>query len=254
VRRRRFLLSITCCLILTACTIPPLRDEIEVGRDRYAIFVAGGGRAGGDLYAIRAEGGAAFPLTYTNVGEMLPALSPDGFAVAFLRSASLRDSTPGTVWVMNLLNGADREIALPKGAGRPRRVGWSRDGARVVVETATGLFESGTPATPAPPRPVPAEQRVDAESSLAVLLGSPSFTRVMPCDEAGALCVRGRDGPPALLARHAKDPLRWGADSVAYFVGPELEIRPLGPGRVRRLAWSTAPRNPRQMTMFDGGR
>jgi len=254
VPHRRFPHSTICCLLLTACTIPPLRDEIEVGRDRYAIFVAGGGRAGGDLYAIRAEGGAALPLTYTNVGEMLPALSPDGFAVAFLRGASLRDSTPGTVWVMNLLNGADREITLPKSAGRPRRVGWSHDGARVVVETATGLFESGTPAAPAPPRPVPPEQRADAESSLAVLLGSPSFTRVVPCDEAGALCVRGRAGLPALLARHARDPVRWGTDSVAYFVGSALEIRPLGPGRTRRLTWSAAPRNPRQMTMFDGRR
>ncbi|MGH7534557.1 MAG: hypothetical protein ACREMG_03125, partial [Gemmatimonadales bacterium] len=71
---------------------------------------------------------------------------------------------------------------------------------------------------------------------------------------AGALCVRGRAGLPALLARHARDPVRWGTDSVAYFVGSALEIRPLGPGRTRRLTWSAAPRNPRQMTMFDGRR
>src|SRR5204863_9272463 len=67
-------------LALLACegTLPPLRGQMEVGRDAYAVVVAGKGIAGGDLYAVRTEGGVAVPITFTNVGEMRPALSPDG--------------------------------------------------------------------------------------------------------------------------------------------------------------------------------
>ena len=93
------------------------------------MFVGGSG-VSGDLYAVRADGGPAFPLTYTPVAELAPALAPDGADLAFLRGQSLRDSTPATVWVMNLLNGAERELRLPKDAGTPERVGWSRTAPR----------------------------------------------------------------------------------------------------------------------------
>src|SRR3954470_13286733 len=68
---------------LLACegTLPTLRGQMEVGRDAYAVFVAGTAVAGGDLYAVRTEGGVAVPITFTNVGEMRPVLSPDGGAV-----------------------------------------------------------------------------------------------------------------------------------------------------------------------------
>ena len=56
---------------------------------------------------------------------------------------------------------------------------------------------------------------------------------------------------PGLLARGARDPLAWGTDSVAYFVGEEVEIRPLGAGRSRRLEIESPPA-PRQMTAFMG--
>jgi len=94
---------------------------------------------------------------------------------------------------------------------------------------------------------------VKAESSLAVLLGDPVFARVVPCDSAADLCVRGDSGS-ALLAHGAHDPVRWGRDSVAFFVENEVEIRPLGPGRPRRLVWSKAPERPREMTFFQGQR
>src|SRR3954463_839369 len=89
--------------LLAACegTLPPLRGKAEVGRDPYAVFV-GGSRLSSDLYAVRGDGGSVIPLTYTPVAELAPAMAPDGGMVAFLRGRSIRDSTPATVWVLNL--------------------------------------------------------------------------------------------------------------------------------------------------------
>jgi hypothetical protein len=239
---------------LAACSgsLPPLRGQMEVGRDGYAVFVAGGAAAGGDLYAVRTEGGAIVPITFSAVGEMRPALSPDGAMVAFLRGASLRDSTPGSVWVMNLLSGAEREVELPRGAGVPRQVGWSPDGRSLVVAAGDGLYRASAPPAPLDARPVPAAGRAAAESALAVLLGRPAFARAVPCAEPGDLCVAGDTGAPGLLAHGARDPARWGDDSVMFFTGESVEIRPLGPGRARLLAWEGVPARPRQMTVFLG--
>ncbi|HVQ48291.1 MAG TPA: hypothetical protein VMS62_15790, partial [Gemmatimonadales bacterium] len=90
--------------VLACGTLPPLRGKIDVGHEPYALFVGGSGH-GGDLYAVRADGGPAYQITYTTVAELRPALSPDGAEVAFFRGQSLRDSTPATLWVLNLLNG-----------------------------------------------------------------------------------------------------------------------------------------------------
>ena len=247
--------AIAALMLTTACSgsLPPLRGQVEVGRDAYAVFVAGGARAGGDLYAVRAEGGAALPITFTNVGEMRPRLSPDGTEIVFLRGRSLTDSTPATIWVMNLLNGAERELTLPKGAGLPTTAAWMDKGRAVVVSTGVGahLYRFDAPSTPSAPHLVTATDRPAAESSLAVILGSPAFARVVPCPERGALCIQPDTGAPALLARGARDALPWGTDSVAYFIGNDVEIRPLGAGRIRRLPMDSPPR-PRQMTAFTG--
>jgi hypothetical protein len=238
--------------VLAACGgLPPLRGQIEVGRDAYAVFVAGNGPSGGDLYAVRAEGGAAIPITFTNVGEMRPRLSPDGVSVVFLRARSLIDSTPATIWLVNLLSGAERELELPKGAGPPVLAGWSGDGRTIVVSTGAGLYRFGAPPEDDKALPVPAADRASAESSLAVLLGDPVFARVVPCATGDALCAASDSGAPQLLVRGAHDPLRWGSDSVAYFVDGGVEIRPLGAGHIRRLEIS-GPGSPRQMTAFMG--
>jgi hypothetical protein len=242
-------------LVLASCsgTLPPLRGQMEVGKDAYAVFVGGGGPAGGDLYAVRTEGGPVVPITFTNVGEMRPALSPDGGMLAFLRGASLRDSTPGTVWVMNLLSGAEREIELPRGAGTPSRVGWAPDGRTLVVRAGRGLYRGSAPSAQVELAPVSAAERSAAESTLAVLLGLPVFARVVPCATPGDLCVASDTGAAGPLATGARDPLRWGDDSVAFFVGNAVEIRPVGPGRARRLAWENEPARVREMTVFLGG-
>jgi hypothetical protein len=234
-----------------ACgTLPPLRGKIDVGRESYTVFVGGSGMSG-DLYAVLANGGPAHPLTFTNVAELRPALAPNGIDLAFLRGVSLRDSTPATVWVMNLLNGAERELELPKEAGAPERVSWSQDGGSLVVRTAVGLYRAAAP--PASPKTevVTADERAAAESSLAVLLGDPVFARVVPCKRAEDLCVITRSRRSGILAQAAHDPVRWGTDSVAFFtVGELLQIRPLAKGRPRILHMSNAPARPRQATFF----
>ncbi len=225
---------------------------MEVGRDAYAIFVGGTGPAGGDLYAVRTDGGPAVQITFTPVGEMRPALSPDGGMVAFLRGTSLRDSAPNSVWVMNLISGADRELELPKGAGPPAEVGWADDGRSLVVRAKAGLYRMNAPPASSEPRPVSPAERAPAESALAVLLGDPVFAEVVPCPEPGALCVAADTGAPGLLARGAREPIRWGRDSVAYFLGDQVEIRPAGPGRARLLEWDNEPPGAREMTVFAG--
>ena len=244
-------LLLTLFSVLACGTLPPLRGKIDVGHEPYALFVGGSGH-GGDLYAVRADGGPAYQITYTTVAELRPALSPDGAEVAFFRGQSLRDSTPATLWVLNLLNGADRELRLPKDAGLLERVGWSSDGSALLVKTGKDLYRVEAPPAKPNARSVPPEERAAAESSLAVLLGDPVFARVVPCPQAEDLCVIPRKGRPGILAQAATDPVRWGNDSVAFFTGELLQIRPLAKGRPRLLHWSEVPARPRQVTYFQG--
>lgn len=251
-RRRLRLLAVTPAVALVGCsgTLSPMRNHAETGVDAYAIFVADGPTKRGELYGVLGRGGATFPLTYTNVAESRPALAPDGGAVAFLRATSLRDTAPGSIWVMNLLNGAERELRLPRGV-RPVRVGWTEDGSAIVARTTGGLFRF-----PAPPRrgkgvPVPVTEQPAAESALAVLLGEPAFARVVPCNGPADLCIAGDSGTSP-LARNAYGALRWGPDSVAYFAGDQLVIRPVGPGRPRILGWTQVRPGAREVTYFSG--
>ena len=252
--KRLLLFQLT--LLASSCdpTLPPLRGQMEIGRDPYAVFVGGEG-SNSDLYAVRPEGGVPVRITFTNVAELAPALSPDGGGLGFLRGTSLTDPTPASVWVMNLLSGSERELVLPKGAGHPVDVGWERDGKSLIVSTPKGLYRFQTPPADPDARLVSAAERARAESTLAVLLGDPVFTRVVPCKKTRRdLCVVGATGRPGLLAQAVRDPVRWGGDSVAFFVGDRLQVRPLGPGRGRILMMSTTPERPRGMTYFPGQR
>jgi hypothetical protein len=248
-----FLFPLT--LVLSACdpTLPPLRGQVDIGSDPYAVFV-GGGTHNSDLYAVRPDGGPAIPITFSSVAELRPALSPDGRRLAFLRGASLDDATPTTVWLMNLRSGSERELILPAGAGRPTRVGWEREGKLLVVQTENGLYRVSPPPGRPVIEPVPEAERAAAESSLAILLGDPVFTSVVPCKDRRDLCLVGGTGRTALLAESVRDPLRWGSDSVAFFVGDRLQIRPLSQGRPRLLLMTDGPERPREMTFFEGKR
>lgn len=241
-------------LLLAGCErgFLPLGGRFEVGRDPMVIFVGGDAPAGGDLYALQPDGGGAIPITFSVVGEMRPSLSPDGGQVAFLRGGALTDSLPASVWVLNLVNGAERQVRLPLEAGRPERVAWSEDGSALVVRAAGGIYRAPAPPARAVARRVTGPARAAAESSLAVLLGDPAFARVAPCENPTDLCVVGDSGAPALLAENAGDAARWGADSVAYLAGGRLVVRPVGPGRARVIDWSGVPARPRQLTVFPG--
>ena len=244
-----FLLLTSYLLPLTSCgTLPPLRGKIDVGHESFAIFVGGNGH--GDLYAVRADGGPAVPITFTTVAELRPSLSPGGTEVAFLRGRSLRDSTPSTVWVLNLLNGAERELHLPKGVEAPQGVAWSRDGGSVIVAAGGSFYRIAAPPQDSEAQEIPPPERAAAESALAVLVGDPAFARIVPCKRPQDLCVEPRRGRVGILAQAAREPLRWGGDSVAFFVGDLLQIRPLARGRPRILNWSDVPAAPRQMTFF----
>lgn len=245
-------------LLLAACerTFLPLRGKFDVGRDPMVVFVGGDGAAGGDLYALSTAGGRAIPITFSTVGEMRPALSPAGGEVAFLRAGSLADSSPASVWVLNLVSGAERRVELPRSAGPPGQVGWVGGGSALVVEAGGRLYRA-----PAPPaagaaagaaRPVLAAGRAAAESALAVLLGRPAFGRAVSCPNPEDLCVVSDTGSPALFARGAREPARWGDDSVAYLEGGSLMVRPLAAGRARRVEWSAVPAQPRQFSVFAG--
>ena len=239
--------------LLGACgSLPPLRGHIEVGSDPFVIFVGGTSRAGGDLYAVPGAGGSAIPVTFTAVGEMRPALAPNGGAVAFLRGTSLRDSTPGTVWVMNLLSGAERQIALPRGAPPPSRVGWNQAGTELVIQAGDRLYRSQVPPAGETAAAVPAAEQARAESALAVLLGRPVFARVVPCAEPRDLCVEADTGAPGLLARDATGAARYGDDSVLVQLGRQLLVRPVGPGHARLIQWAEVPPAPREPTAFGG--
>jgi hypothetical protein len=244
--------AIAASLVLAACErgYLPLGGRFEVGRDPMVIFVGGDAPAGGDLYALQADGGRAIPITFSVVGELRPSLSPEGGQVAFLRGASLTDSMPASVWVLNLISGAERQVPVPLGTGPPERVGW-RDGA-LVVGTRGGIYRVPAPPADGKPTLLAGPTRAAAESSLAVLLGSPVFARVVPCDDPADLCVVGDSGAPALLAEEASDAARWGDDSVAYLSGGRLVVRPVGPGHPRVVTWSGVPARPRQLTVFPG--
>jgi hypothetical protein len=241
-------------ILLAACErgFLPLGGRFEVGRDPMVVFVGGDARAGGDLYALDPSGGGAIPITFSVVGESRPALSPGGGEVAFLRGGSLSDSTPVSVWVLNLVSGAEWRLRLPPGAGPPERVGWSGNGRSLVVRTARGLYQGPAPPAEEEARPLAGPARAAAESALAVILGRPAFARVVPCADPHDLCVVADTGSPALLARGARDAARWGDDSVAYLEGDRLVVRPLGAGRVRHVEWSGVPARPRQPTVFAG--
>jgi hypothetical protein len=216
------------------------------------VFVGGDGQAGGDLYAVRTSGGRAIPITFSTVGEMRPAISPDGGAVAFLRAGSLKDSAPASVWVLNLINGAERQVELPDGAGPPEQVGWTDGGRSLVMRAGGRLYRAEAPPAEGTARPVPVARRASAESALAVLLGRPAFARAVPCANPEDLCVVGDTGSAVLFARGAREPARWGDDSVAYLEGDRLMVRPLAAGRARQVEWSALPARPRQLSVFAG--
>lgn len=248
---RRFCRTALAALVTLGCTLPPLRGKAEVGKDAYAVFV-GSGPGGTDLYAFNAGTGETVAITFSPVSEASPVLSPDGATVAFLRfppSDSAR--ADATVWVLNLLGGGERELALPPGTARAERIGWARGGDALYVATADGTWRFSMPPGSQPSRLETAE-RSAADSSFLVLLGDPVFARVEPCAAAPAsLCVAGSD-TASVLAPVGSDAARWGSDSVAFVREGAIEVRPLGGGRPRIVELTPPRRVTGGLTYFPG--
>lgn len=247
-----FLLS----LASTGCrvSLSPLANRISVGEESYAVFTADGEGGVGDLYAIRPGGGTVARITWTRLDERAPALDPSGVALAFIRTQPGRPAS-ATVWVMNLLNGAERRMPAPIGAPPAARLGWTADGSALVVRNASGesYLLPAPPAEP-DPRPVDAESRPAADSALLVVLGTPAFAVAAPCATGIGLCVMGSSGKESPLAADGRDPFRWGADSVGYFVGETFVVRPLGAGSPREVQVTGGPVHPRELVYFDYAR
>ena len=214
------------------------------------VFVGGEG-TNSDLYAIAGVGGPAIAITFSPVSETRPALAPDGGRIAFLRAGALRDSTPASAWVLDLADGAERRVELPEGAGPPDRIGWERGGRGLVVRAGGKLYRAEAPLG-LTAGPVAATGRAVAESALAVVLGEPPFAEAVSCENPADLCVVAGRGPAAVFAPGARDPARWGDDSVAYLEDARLVVRPVGAGRPRIVHWSRLPARPRQLTAFAG--
>jgi hypothetical protein len=248
---RAFVIAASFPVALTACRVSmsPIQNRLAPGEEPFAVFVANGEAGVGDLFAVRAEGGATFPVTYTRVRELAPALSPSGTALAFLREATPGRPETRTVVVMNLLNGGER--ALPRPASPAEAVAWSADGSELFVRTETGIVASATPPSDPALRALDDTGAARADSAFAVLLGSPAFGRAVDCPEGG-ICVLLPDGRRSVVAADGRGAVRWGADSVGYFSGAGFVVRPLGPGRQRELRLTPPPLEPREMTFFPG--
>lgn len=239
---------------VAACrvSLSPLQNRIDVGRETFVVFVGDGEGGRGDLYAVKADGGRVYPVTYTRLHETRPALSPDGVMLAFLRGRRAGDSTDYRVVVMNLLNGAERVLFTAESGRAPVTIGWHLTSPLLYIATTGGVLQATVP--PGPLTVTAAADSAVADSALSVLLGRPAFARVAPCASgAGAgMCVVTRSGSEQQITEDPADIVRWGGDSLAYVTGggTRLRIRSLGGGRSRDLRWVDPPANPRLPTVF----
>ena len=200
------------------------------------------------------EGSELVQLTFSLPAEWSPRLSPSGDVIAFLRSREQADTARTRIWLMNLLNGSEREIALPDSSGAPVALAWAEGGRALMVRTTRTIFRVNAPPYPAKPAEVSAAGMRAAEEALSVRVGSPAFAGVGECETGVALCVYPDSGSPATIAEGASHPVRWGDDSLGYEVDGELVIRPVGPGRERMVRWRQSLVNPRDLTVFTGQR
>ncbi len=239
--------------VIAACrvSLSPLQNRIDVGRETFVVFVGDGEGGQGDLYAVKADGGSVYPVTYTRLHETMPALSPDGVMLAFLRGRRAGDSTDYRVVVMNLLNGAERVLLIGEEHRAPVTLGWHPTNPVLYVATTGGVLEATVP--PEPLTIAAAADSTVADSSLSVLLGNPAFARVAPCSTGAGMCVVTRSGSEQTITEDAADITRWGGDSLAYVTGTRFMVRPLGGGRSRNLRWVDPPANVRFPTVFEIG-
>lgn len=211
------------------------------------VFVGEGADGHTDLFTTTTGGGSVFQLTFTPVVERAPALAASGGMVAFLRSRDTLPETPRSIVIMNLQSGAERIVPLPTGAGAPRQLGWGRGDSVLYIVTTLGAWRA-----PMPPRGDSASRATGGDSvaalrSMGGWLGASRFAEAIACPSG--LCIIGPERDTTLLNPTGRDPMRWGDDSVAWFEGSTIVVRPLGPGRARRATLKDPPANPREGSM-----
>lgn len=247
-RQREMLAALA--LLGAACrgTMSPLSNKIDVGQEPYFVFVADGEEGVGDLWASEPEGGTPYQVTFTRVDERLPALSPDGTLLAFIRTRAPGDTAAGSLVVMNLLNGAERRVDLA--GNQIDGLAWSVDGAVVYARRGEAIL-----AWPAPPAsgelaPVAPGDAARADSTFRVLLGEPPLGEAVSCPGGSGVCAAMAGGELVPLSATASSPTRWPGDSVAYLEGGAWTVRPLGGGSTRTIRWSRPVANPRSLTAW----
>jgi hypothetical protein len=223
-------------------SLSPLQNRVALGQEPYLAFAATGEGRLGDVYVVKPDGGEIWPVTYTRVDERLPALAPHGVGLAFVRRAGGEDE----VVVMDLAGGGERR-ALRLAADSVTGLAW-RGPEELWVRTTAGAWRVTRSGEPMPLAAPPAVR----DSAFLVLLGEPAFAAAARCDTAPGLCIRTADGAEHDLSAEGRDAARWGADSVAYFLGDRLAVRPLGAGRERLLRWHPEPVAPRAVSYFPG--
>ena len=241
---RRLLPAALAATSLAGCrvSLSPLQNRVVLGQEPYLAFAATGEGRAGDLYVVKPAGGEVWPVTYTRVDERLPVLAPNGMGLAFVRRAGGQDE----VVVMNLATGGERR-ALPPGADSVTALAW-RGPEEVWVRGVAGAWRVTRTGAPVALE-APAAAR---DSAFLVLLGEPASASAAPCAAGPGVCLRTAGGAEHPLAPAGRDPARWGTDSVAYFLGDRLAVRPLGAGRERVLRWHPEPREPRSVSYFPG--
>ena len=237
-------------------SLSPLQNRIAVGSEPFFVFVADGEDGLGDLFAARSEGGPVYPVTFTRLHETMPVLAPDGTTVAFLRSRRSADSADYRVVVLNLMNGAERTLFRASEGGSIRHIGWNRAGTALYISTDTALFEVASPPAPLRRAVLGPSALTRADSAFSVYVGSSNFAEVRPCRSTGAaeagLCAAPRGSDELPLVTGGRDPVRWGPDSVGYYINDQLEVRPVGRGSARRVRLRSPPAHPRLPTYFPG--
>lgn len=232
-------------LALAGCSLSPLQGRIEVGKDAFVVFVAEGSDGRTDLFAGLPSGGELSRVTFTPVAESHPALTRGGDMLAFLRYPPPTATATPRLVVLNLLNGAEREIATEATAGPVDALAWAPDRDALLLRGGGVTWRIPFPTGSGEPRRLDGAARAAADSLLDVLLGEPAFSRADACADGG-VCVTGPSGVPVELSARGRDPFRWGSDSLAWFEDGQVIVRPLGPGAPHAIAWKGTATRMRQ--------
>ncbi|MES2304860.1 MAG: hypothetical protein V4558_05105 [Gemmatimonadota bacterium] len=240
----RTLAALALLLTAAACNLSPLRNRIKVGEEPIVVFVGEGVDGNTDLFVVPAGGGTIVQLTFTPLRESMPRINLRGDAVAFLRARDTLATSANEVILMNLLNGAERQLPVPDSAGRITMIAWGGSGNTLYVRSARGSWLLSTPPEPARAVAATGAEVARADSFFQLWVGTPPFAYITRC-AGGGICAQGPVVKATTLTTEGHDPLLWGTDSVAWFEGDGMVIRGIGPGTVRRMLWRHPPGHPR---------